>query len=86
MRDPLESLIVDMVEWVAARPRGYAETLDAWRTSCPRLPVWETAFDRGLLRRAALADGTPGVIVTPAGEAILEVPTERQRISADETM
>ncbi len=71
MRDPLDALIADMVEWVAARPRGYAETLDAWRTSCPRLPVWETACDRRLVARAALADGTPAIVATQAGRAFL---------------
>jgi hypothetical protein len=49
MFDSVESLILDLIEWVASRDRTYAETLDAWRTSCPRLAVWEEANDRGLL-------------------------------------
>ena len=51
MPDPvLESLILDLLEWISHRPeRTYAETMDAWRTSCPRLPVWEEANDRGLI-------------------------------------
>jgi D-3-phosphoglycerate dehydrogenase len=49
--DPVvESLIFDLLEWISNRPeRTYEEVLDAWRTSCPRLPVWEDANDRGLL-------------------------------------
>jgi hypothetical protein len=43
------ALVLDLLAWVAARPRTYAETMDAWRTSCPRLPVWEDALDNGLL-------------------------------------
>ncbi len=50
MSQPItEPLILDLVEWVAAAPRPYAEVLDAWRTSCPRLTVWEDALDRGLV-------------------------------------
>ena len=36
-----DALIVQLVEWIGQEPRSYAETMDAWRTSCPRLTVWE---------------------------------------------
>jgi hypothetical protein len=49
----VEPLILDLVEWVAKEPRAYAEVMDAWRTSCPRLTVWEDAVDRGLVRQEA---------------------------------
>jgi hypothetical protein len=49
--ETVESLILDLLEWVGPRPRPYAEVLDAWRTSCPRLPVWEDANDRGFIAR-----------------------------------
>jgi hypothetical protein len=49
MSDPVEPLILDLLEWLAARPRPYAEVLEAWRTSCPRLPVWEEANLRGFI-------------------------------------
>jgi hypothetical protein len=35
-----ESLVLDLLEWVANRERSFEEVMDAWRTSCPRLPVW----------------------------------------------
>lgn len=44
-----EPLILDLVAWVAARPRPYGEVIEAWRTSCPRLTVWEDAVERGLV-------------------------------------
>jgi len=44
------SLVVDLLEWLATRERTYQEVMDAWRTSCPKLPVWEEANDRGLVR------------------------------------
>ena len=40
MDDPVDPLILDLLEWVAARPRTYTEVMDAWRTSCPRLTIW----------------------------------------------
>jgi hypothetical protein len=49
--DPVDSLILDMLEWMGPEPRPYAEVLDAWRTSCPRLPVWEEANARGFITR-----------------------------------
>jgi hypothetical protein len=60
-----EPLILDLVEWVARKPRPYAEVMEAWRTSCPRLPVWEDAVDRGLVER--LAGENALVQVTAAG-------------------
>lgn len=51
----LEPLIADFVVWLAAEERPYAEALEAWRTNCPRLTVWEEARERGLVatRRTA---------------------------------
>jgi len=45
----VDDLILDLLEWLAVRDRSYEEVMDAWRTSCPRLPVWEEANDRGLV-------------------------------------
>jgi hypothetical protein len=70
MLDPKEGLILDLVAWVAAAPRPYAEVMEGWRTSCPRLPVWEDATDRGLLACEARAGGLY-VVVTPAGRAAI---------------
>ena len=52
MSDAVEPLILDLLEWMGPEPRPYAEVLEAWRTSCPRLPVWEEAGDRGYIRRS----------------------------------
>jgi hypothetical protein len=72
MSDPVvESLILDLLEWVSNRTeRTYEEVMDAWRTSCPRLPVWEDATDRGLIA-TEYSDGRSLVKVTPAGLAWL---------------
>jgi hypothetical protein len=49
--ETVESLILDLLEWIGPNPRAYAEVMEAWRTSCPRLPVWEEANDRGFIKR-----------------------------------
>ena len=67
----IENLILDLVEWVGCRERTYEETMEAWRTSCPRLPVWEDATDRGLVERV-FADGRATVRATAAGLRLLQ--------------
>ena len=70
MADDNRPLVLDLVEWVAAEPRSYAELMDAWRTSCPRLTIWEDAVDRGYVRRE-VAGGIAMVAVTAAGRELL---------------
>jgi hypothetical protein len=69
--DAVQSLILDLLQWIGPNPRPYAETLDAWRTSCPRLPVREDASDRGLITRRRAAGGGAVVAVSAAGAACL---------------
>lgn len=66
-----EPLILDLVEWVAKKPRSYAEVIDAWRTSCPRLTIWEDAVDRGLLTPERGPAAGIMVVVTDEGRALL---------------
>lgn len=68
----IEPLIFDLVEWVAREPRTHAEVMNAWRTSCPRLTVWEDAVDRGLVARKNSAEGAI-VVVTERGRKFLNV-------------
>jgi len=51
LTDPVEPLILDLLEWLGDAPRPYDEVMSAWRTSCPRLPVWEEANARGFIDR-----------------------------------
>jgi hypothetical protein len=62
----IDPLALDLVEWVAREPRTYTEVIDAWRTSCPRLTVWEDAIDRGLVARKPVGSGGM-VLATSAG-------------------
>lgn len=59
-------LLRDLLEWIDRAPRTHAEVMDGWRTSCPRLPVWEEATDHGYVARK---DGM--IEVTPRGRAFV---------------
>jgi hypothetical protein len=63
----VEALILDLLDWIAKRERTYEEVMDAWRTSRPKLPVWEDANDRGFIEIEY------GVVrITAAGRVLLE--------------
>jgi len=74
----IDALLHDMLAWLAVGPRPYDEVMEAWRTSCPRLPVWEEANDLGYVEQA-VQDRRPMVRITAAGCAFL---TRCQRDSA----
>ena len=67
----VENLILDLLEWLGKQDRTYEETMEAWRTSCPKLPVWEDATDRGLVSMD-VNQGRNTVRITTAGLALLE--------------
>ena len=72
MPDPVvEALIVYLLEWLSIRERSYEDAMDAWRTSCPKLPVWEDANDRGLVTREDRG-GHCVICVSPSGRALLD--------------
>ena len=64
------SLILDLLEWLSRRERPYEEVMDAWRTSCPRLPVWEDANDCGFVT-TEFTNGRSMVKVTSLGRTFL---------------
>jgi hypothetical protein len=85
MTDNLDDLILDLLEWLGTSPRPYAEVLDAWRTSCPRLPVWEDANDRGFIERHHAPGLGPTVSVSVAGAEHLRM-YRRRRVSGPESL
>jgi hypothetical protein len=68
-----EPLILDFLAWLAAGPRPYAEVMEAWRTSCPRLTIWEDCLDRGFVARQG-AGGERTVALTELGRRRLASP------------
>ena len=71
MSDPVDDLILDLLEWIGPARRPYRETMEAWRTSCPRLPVWEDATDLGFVERHHEPGHDATVSVSASGAAHL---------------
>jgi D-3-phosphoglycerate dehydrogenase / 2-oxoglutarate reductase len=65
--DPVDALVLDLLEWIGPSARSYDEVMEAWRTSCPRLPVWETANERGLVERCSAPGRGSLVSMSAAG-------------------
>ena len=62
----LDAPTLQLLDWISSRPRTYTETMEAWRSHCPRLLVWEDALLADLVR---VAEGQ--VVLTRAGETAL---------------
>jgi hypothetical protein len=71
MIDKTDPLVLDLLEWIAREPRLYAEVIETWRTSCPRLTIWEDAVDRGYVTRQPSAGAGARVTNTELGEELL---------------
>jgi len=71
MADAADPLVLDLVEWIAREPRLHSEVIAAWRTSCPRLTIWEDAVERGYVAREAVTGSGTIVTVTDAGARLL---------------
>jgi hypothetical protein len=71
MADTSDPLVLDLVEWIAREPRLYSEVIETWRTSCPRLTIWEDAVDRGYVARQPTAGIGVRVAITESGEKFL---------------
>jgi D-3-phosphoglycerate dehydrogenase len=69
----VDDLIVDLLRWLASGQKSYVEVMEAWRTSCPKLPVWEDANDRGFISiETEPPEGRRVVKIAPEGIAFLE--------------
>jgi hypothetical protein len=79
LNDPVDALIVDLLEWIGPQGRPYAEVIDAWRTSCPRLPVWEEANARGYVDHRHGAGRPSHVVRSASGNDLLRGRATRQR-------
>ena len=71
MTDTADPLGLDFVEWIAREPRLYSEVIATWRTSCPRLTIWEDAVDRGYVARESVTGVGVTVAITADGEKLL---------------
>jgi len=71
MADTADPLVLDFVEWIAREPRLYSEVIETWRTSCPRLTIWEDAVDHGYVARQSVAGIGVRVAITEGGKKFL---------------
>jgi len=71
MAETSDPLVLDLVEWIAREPRLYSEVIESWRTSCPRLTIWEDAVDRGYVARQSVTGVGVRVTITETGEKFL---------------
>ena len=71
MSETADPLVLDFVEWIAREPRAYAEVISTWKTSCPRLTIWEDAAERGYVARETIAGLGLVIAVTEGGERLL---------------
>ncbi|MFD4838489.1 hypothetical protein ACFWP0_13360 [Achromobacter sp. NPDC058515] len=66
--------LVQFLLWISAKPRTYAETIEAWQTTCPRLSAWEDATANGLVdmtHEESTVRGEAVVVLTAKGRALL---------------
>jgi len=70
----ISPLVLQLLQWISDRPRTYEETMDAWRSTCPRLTTWEDALISGLVQVEADGDGTRDlrVTLTARGRSLVE--------------
>jgi hypothetical protein len=74
MPESVSLLVLQFLDWVSSRPRTYSEAMDAWRTSCPRLTVWEDALIDGLIQLESGGSLQQSLVtLTPRGRNILEM-------------
>ena len=71
MPEDLNPLMLDLVEWIHKQPRSYEDVMNAWRTSCPGLPVWENAVDSGYVVREWRKGEGAIVSITTKGQKFL---------------
>jgi hypothetical protein len=73
MAQAVSRATLDLLTWLSSRSRTYGETMAAWRTTCPRLSIWEDALSDGLVQVRRRGDGQNGstVVLTERGRAAL---------------
>jgi hypothetical protein len=70
VEQPPTAPTLELLGWIDSRERSYAETMEAWRSNCPRLAVWEDALAERLV-----AVQRRRVFLTPAGRQLLSSPS-----------
>jgi hypothetical protein len=64
--------ILELISWISREARSYPEAIEVWKTHCSRHSLWENALADGLIRIVRVGSGSH-VVLTPVGEAVLEL-------------
>jgi hypothetical protein len=79
----MNPLTIELLAWIAVRPRTYGEAMEAWRSNCPRHSVWEDALIAGFIETVddgnTLDEST--VTLTTLGRTILDEGNRTARVS-----
>ena len=65
MSEAAAALRREFLTWLAERPRSYRDVMERWRSSCPRLTIWEDALSDELI---TFDDSSGVTIVTPTAK------------------
>ena len=79
MATTVDTLILDLLNWIGPEERPYAEVIDAWRTSCPRLPVWEEANERGYVERRYDSRRGASIAISARGQEFIRASQTHDR-------
>jgi hypothetical protein len=85
MSDPAHALTLQFLAWVAEGPRSYGQAMEAWRSTCPRLSIWEDAILDGLIAfEGGATRNQSRVALTRKGRAVLRAGdiTDRRDVRA----
>jgi hypothetical protein len=69
MNTPNHALTLQLLEWLSTGDHTYAEVLETWHSTCPRLTIWEDACADGLI---AYEPGRRFVTASAKGRRLLE--------------
>jgi hypothetical protein len=64
----VHALKLQFLAWVDERPRTRADVMEAWRSSCPRLSIWEDCVLEGLVRQEP---GGTMIVITDEGRKLV---------------
>ena len=71
-KEAAAALTLQLLAFVSERERTYGETMEAWRSTCPRLSIWEDAVRDGLVRiESGGAMKSSRVVLTERGKSRL---------------
>ena len=65
----VDLLTLQFLDWIGDAGQPYAEVMDGWRSSCPRLSIWEDCVLAGLVQYNGGAGVEKTVSLTPLGHA-----------------